>query len=274
MKCIKHEGGKDMQQNCYSDVRTKCMSDAQTPLISVIIPIYNATAYINQTLSSILIQDVNCEVIAVEDPSEKMCTEIISSYQDRLTITHIINEQRQGPAENRNIGIRLAKGQYIAFLDADDWWGSGKLLAQLKLIEHMDCPFVYTGRRLVSYDGSKLGKVIHVPHQVDYQTLLKGNIIPASSVLMKTDIAKSHEQHDDHLHEDYMMWLEILQEYDFVYGINTPFLFSRLSEGGKSRNKVKSAWMHWGVLRKMKLSIFQSLFYFVHYAIRGFMKYI
>ena len=249
------------------------ITHTKQPIISIVIPIYKAKDYLNQTLNSIIKQEVEVEVIAVEDPSDQLCTSIIESFQDRLLIHHIMNEERRGPAENRNIGIRLARGRYIAFLDADDWWNVGKLKSQLRQIEQTGSPFVYTGRRLVSHDGRNKGKVIHVPHHITYKELLKGNIIPASSVLIQSEIAKLHEQHHDHLHEDYIMWLEILKEYGTAYGINTPFLMSRLSEGGKSRNKFKSAKMHWGVLRLMGLNVIACVYYFVHYAVRGVMKY-
>ena len=103
--------------------------------------------------------------------------------------------------------------------------------------------------------------------------LLRTNSIPCSSVLMKTSVAREFYMCHDELHEDYILWLSVLKKYGKAYGLNEPLLKCRLSEGGKSRNKLKSARMQYGVYRYLGFGVIKSLFYFVQYAINGVKKY-
>ena len=91
--------------------------------VSVIMPAYNAGAYIAQAIESVLCQKVSLELLVIDDCSADSTAEIVTRYtqQDERVIL-IRNTRNQGVAESRNIGIRRARGTYLAFLDADDWW--------------------------------------------------------------------------------------------------------------------------------------------------------
>ena len=244
------------------------------PLVSVVIPVYKALEYIEQTIKSVMIQEIDCEIIIVEDKSNQMSTSIIMGYKGKANIVYVENPKRLGVAANRNIGINLAKGKYIAFLDADDWWASDKLKKQIELMNSKETVLVYTGRELMTHDGETTGKDVQVPLSVDYKKLLKGNVIPSSSVLIKSSVAKEFPQHHDELHEDYIMWLEVLRKYGVAYGINESLLKSRLSAGGKSRDKKKSALMTWKVYKLMDINFFLRCYLFLNYSIKGIFKYI
>lgn len=89
----------------------------------------------------------------------------------------------------------------------------------------------------------------HVPGTATYKSLLRTNCIPCSSALMKTKAARKFYMCHDELHEDYILWLKVLQKYGTAYGSGEPLLKFRLSQAGKSRNKLKSAKMNYGVYR-------------------------
>jgi len=242
--------------------------------VTVVIPVYNALEFVAQAIESVMAQQVVCEIIIAEDPSANQIGSLVRQLQAKsYPIKYFLNEKRLGVAANRNLGVRKASGKYIAFLDADDWWDKEKLKEQLSLIEACDAPFVFCGRELMSHEGIALGKQISVPVKVDYKKLLKGNVIPCSSVLLKAQIAKKYPQHHPEFHEDYIMWLEILKNHGQAYGIDKPFLKSRLSAQGKSRNKLKSAQMTWSCYRVLGIPFLKSCYYFCHYAFRGFGKY-
>lgn len=75
------------------------------------------------------------------------------------------------------------------------------------------------------------------------------------------------------LHEDYILWLQVLKAYGAAVGIDEPYLHCRLSEGGKSRNKLRSAQMQYGVYRLMGFGIIKSMYYLCSYAWHGVKKY-
>ena len=242
-------------------------------LVSVIMPAYNAERYIVHAIESVLSQDVSLELLIIDDCSKDRTAEVAENYADGKKVKLFRNQQNQGVAESRNTGIRQALGKYVAFLDADDWWQAGKLSAQCRKIEETGQGLCCTGRELMNADGTSQGKVIGVPQEITYSMLLRTNSIPCSSVLMRTEAAREFYMCHDELHEDYILWLRVLQKYGPACGINAPMLKSRMSEGGKSRNKLKSARMQFGVYRYMGFGILRSCYYFIQYALHGIRKY-
>lgn len=242
-------------------------------LVSVIMPAYNAEKYIAQAIESVLCQEVPLELIVIDDCSMDKTIEIVEKYSAVPEVILVKNKENQGAAESRNIGIRMAKGKYIAFLDSDDWWEKGKLKEQCEVLRKINVPFCCTARELMNEDGISMGKVIGVPERITYKMLLKTNSIPCSSVLIRSQVAKEYGLCYNELHEDYILWLRILQKEPYAVGIDKPFLKSRMSQNGKSRNKFKSAKMQWGVYRHMGFGLGKSIYYFVNYTVNGIKKY-
>lgn len=241
--------------------------------ISVIMPVYNAGKYLEQAVESVKSQKVRWELLVIDDCSTDESTQILKEYRDDERIRVIWNATNQGVAESRNKGIRMARGKYIAFLDADDWWETNKLAIQYELLENEHAILCCTGRELMKEDGSSTGKVIQVPDYITYHMLLKTNYIPCSSVVIRTDIAREFYMEHAELHEDYILWLRVLDKYGAARGINRPLLKSRMSAGGKSRNKWKSANMQWRVYRFIGVGRIKALWYMLNYTINGIRKY-
>ncbi|WP_353949006.1 glycosyltransferase [Sporolactobacillus sp. Y61] len=95
-------------------------------MVSIIIPCYNAEKYIDKCLSSIINQTLKrIEIIVVNDGSTDKSLDVITRYQNKFSNIKIVNQKNMGQAESRNKGIRLAKGEYIGFVDSDDYIESG-----------------------------------------------------------------------------------------------------------------------------------------------------
>lgn len=243
------------------------------PLVSVIMPVYNGEKYIKQAVDSVYEQEVSVELLVIDDGSTDHTQEVLSAYEGREDFRYIKNKQNMGAAGSRNKGVKLAQGIYIAFLDADDWWEKGKLKEQLHCLEETGYVLCSTGRELMRADGNSTGRTIPVKEKITYRELLKHNSINCSSVVIRTDVAREFPMEHDDSHEDYITWLRILKRGGFAAGINKPYLKYRLSEGGKSRNKLKSAAMTYQVYRYVGYGPVKSLFFFVSYAVHGVWKY-
>ena len=243
------------------------------PLVSVIMPVYNGAAYIKKAADSVFLQEVPLELLVIDDCSTDGTEEVLASYEGRKDFYYYRNQTNQGAASSRNRGIREARGRYIAFLDADDWWAEGKLKAQLELLERTGSVLCSTGRELMNPDGTSAGKYIPVKERISYRDLLSHNSINCSSVLVRREAALEYPMEHDDSHEDYLTWLKILKRYGPAAGINRPYLKYRLTEGGKSRNKWKSAVMTYRVYRYMGYHPLKSMAYFVSYALHGLWKY-
>lgn len=243
--------------------------------ITAIIPAYNASKYIGDAITSALHQTIPCRLLIVDDASGDDTYRIAKQYAEKFPeqIQLEKNEKNSGVAFSRNTAVAMAETKYIAFLDADDWWSKDKLEKQLAVLKRTDANACYSGRELMNPDGSSSERVIQVPEQINYRKLLKGNVIPCSSVLLRREDALAYPMGHDELHEDYIMWLSMLRDGKQFVGINEPLLKSRLGEQGKSRDKKKSAKMTFQVYRHMGIPVWRALYYFGCYAWNGLRKY-
>ncbi len=122
-------------------------------LVSVIIPTYNSAAYIAEAVESVLAQTYpNIEIIVVDDGSTDDTATVIAPYRSSVIY---INQANRGVSAARNIGMRQARGQLIAFLDADDIWMPGKLERQVKfLARHKNVGLVFGDAELFDVKGT------------------------------------------------------------------------------------------------------------------------
>lgn len=242
-------------------------------MISVVIPVYNGEKTICRAIDSALAQQTDTEILVIDDCSVDHTMAVLQPYIQKGQIRCYQNTENSGVAASRNRGVSLARGEYIAFLDADDAWQSGKLNAQLERLDKTGCVICSTARRLICPGNPKDGQVIHMPAKVTYHDLLGCNHIACSSVLVQTDVAKEFPMACDSVHEDYLTWLRILKKYRVCAGIDQPYLDYSLSTSGKSGGKLHSAAMTYGVYKKAGLSLPQCVCSFIRYAFHGIWNY-
>ena len=242
------------------------------PLVSVIMPAYRCAGMITASIDSALNQNVPVEILVINDCSPDNLDEVMARYQNVPEVRYIKNEHNMGAAQSRNRGVQLARGEYVAFLDSDDQWVSGKLPRQLAALKKSGAVLCATGRELLTPAGEPIGRTIPVPEEITYRELLKHNCISCSSVLMRTEVAREFPMHHEDSHEDYIMWLEILGKYRKAVGVNEPLLRYRTSNTGKSGSKLHSAKMTFKVYRYMGFGPVKSLLCFGSYALHGVYK--
>jgi len=244
------------------------------PLVSIITPCYNSRNYIESTIKSVLAQTYkNWEMIIVEDASVDGSLESITSYakeDERIRI--IKNANNIGTAQSRNKAIREAQGTYIAFLDNDDIWFSDKLEKQITLMEEKKILLSYSAYETIDKEGRTIG-YFSVPNKVTYEDMLKTSIIGTLTMIYNADIIGKF-YFENRGHEDYSMKLDILKEIPYAQGINETLAKYRILNNSLSRNKLRAAKWQWYIYRKVeKLSLYKSIYYFIHYTYRGITKY-
>ena len=193
-------------------------------LVSVIMPVYNGAKYICQAVESVYAQDVPLELIVIDDGSTDGTREVLAPWEDRPDFIYLKNDRNLGAAGSRNRGVQAAKGRYVAFLDADDWWDAGKLKVQLQALKETEDVICSTGRELMNPDGTSTGKYIPVKTRVSYWDMLTHNCLNCSSVLLLRKVALEFPMEHDDSHEDYITWLKVMQKYGNATGINEPYL--------------------------------------------------
>lgn len=243
------------------------------PLVSVVIPAYRCADTIAEAVDSALRQDVPLEIIVVSEDADGEIARVMERYRDNESVVMCRVNENLGASGNRNFGVKVAKGKYVAFLDADDVWCEGKLKKQLDAMAASGDVISCTARMLMNRDGTCLNRIISVKKRITYRDLLKHNSISCSSVLLKRDVALEFPMHGEDSHEDYIMWLEILRKYGTATGINEPLLMYRVSNTGKSGSKLQSARKTFRVYRYMGFGIVKSMLCFCSYAFNGVKKY-
>ncbi len=246
------------------------------PLISIVMPAYNCEKYIIQAVNSVKEQTYrNWELIIIEDVSTDCTWSVIENLaNDKIHVYR--NKTNCGVAQTRNRGIELALGVWVAFLDSDDLWAPCKLEKQVALINQKgDAQLLFTGSAFVTETGTKLNYVLHVPEKITQKKLIKQNLISCSSVLVRTKLLKQYPMPPVRLiHEDFAVWLQILGEIPFAYGIDEPLLIYRISSASKSGNKIKAAKMNWNTYQYVKLGTLRSIYFMVIYTLNGLKKYL
>lgn len=249
------------------------------PLISVVIPAYESAEFIGAAVQSVIDQTYRpLEIILIVEPSSDATGEIASRLAglagDDARIIPVFNEKLLGPAGSRNLGVALAKGDYVAFLDADDLWLPEKLERQTEAMQRTGAALCCTSYVFMSRTGQPKALTYHVDGPINFRDMLRENMIGPSTCLLKSGVAKAYQMDEAYFHEDYVYFLSVLRDGHAAYGIDEPLMRYRVSPKSRSRNKILTAHHRWMVYRKfMRMNFFESLYYWTWYVLRALRKY-
>ena len=244
--------------------------------VSVVMPVYNAEAFLEQSINSVFAQTYsNWELLIVDDCSADDSVSIVKKYtsQDKRIRFFKTNKPSGSPVLPRNIGVRNARGRYIAFLDSDDVWLPNKLEHQLQLFEQYDdMAICFSNYEKMTETGQRNDRVIKASAVTTYKHLLLGNVIGCLTAVY--DTAKTGKMYfPNHSHEDYVLWLSILKQGYVARNTNTVEALYRLRGGSVSSNKLRTLFWQWDIYRNVeKIDLFRAGYYFMNYAYRAFKK--
>jgi glycosyltransferase involved in cell wall biosynthesis len=246
-----------------------------SPLVSIVTPCYNAEIYIAQAIESVIAQTfTSWEMLIVDDCSSDNSNTIIQAYcrEDTRIKCYATEKSSGSPAVPRNIGIEKAQGRFIAFLDSDDMWLPTKLEEQIPLFANVDTAIAYSYYEKMDAVGKRNNRIIKSADLTTYKELLKENII--GNVTAMYDIQKVNKMYFEQVgHEDYLLWLTILKKGYVARNTNTVTALYRISAYSVSANKLKAARWTWKIYRQREhLSLLRSVYYFLQYAVRTFLK--
>lgn len=251
------------------------MDTIKRPLITVVMPNYNGHRFVEQAIDSVLSQTYqDFELLIVDDCSEDDSLQLIKQKaQSDSRIRVIALEKNVGVANARNVGIREAKGKYIALLDNDDLWTADKLECQLAIAEK-GADIVYCSYDFIDEQNNEVKKPFIVPKQTNFNKMLASSVISCSTSFIKTELMQAHPFNPEFYHEDYVLWMELLRVCPTAYGDEKVLMHYRQVTGSRSNKKGNAAKERWNTYRKaLSLNIATSMWAFVRYAVNGVMKY-
>ena len=242
-------------------------------LISIVMPVYNASAWLEETVESVQKQTYeNWELIAVDDcsPDESFCM-LERMAQKDARIRPIRREENGGAARTRNTGMDAARGQYLAFLDSDDLWDAKKLEKELAFLKERQAAFAFTAYEFGDENGRGNGRIVHVPPTLDYRHALSRTIIFTTTVMFDLQrIDRELIRMPDVKSEDTATWWKILRSGYTAHGLNENLAIYRRPKGSLSSNKMEAVRRIWNLYRNQeKLSVPVSAWHLFFWAWRA-----
>lgn len=244
-------------------------------MISVIIPMYDAQSTIIRCLNSVENQTYKgkIEILVINDGSTDDCKQLVEDYiksHPNLNI-QLVNKLNGGASSARNAGLKIAKGEFIALLDSDDYWLEDKLKRQMDVFEKMDVDFVGT-----LHNNLKLGFPYNTKNDLIYVSFNKMMIKMAPSTitaLFKKSLIQKSGYYDENQRycEDGNLWLRFCKNGKMVI-INENFAIAGdmkplYGHSGLSGNLVQ---MYRGEIKNLKdilkLKYINTLEYFFYYS--------
>ncbi|ERJ05404.1 glycoprotein 3-alpha-L-fucosyltransferase [Halorhabdus tiamatea SARL4B] len=217
------------------------------PTVSIVIPTYNRASVLPRAVRSVLDQTFDdCEVIIVDDGSTDETPEIVDSFsEDR--IRYLRFSENQGANAARNAGVEVAKGDYIAFLDADDEWRPAKLERQVEVFEQApkSVGLVYTGIVHNDSNGNITGRSIPEHSGDVLARLMRGNFIGTfSSVMVRSQVMNDISLNEElPSWQDWYFYLDVAEEWS-VESVSKPLVVkyfdidNRISKNYKEKREI------------------------------------
>lgn len=244
------------------------------PLVSIITPSYNSEKFIARTIDSVMAQSYrHWEMLIIDDGSVDSSKDIITAYirkNDKIKLLEC--KQNLGAARARNLGIKNARGRYIAFLDSDDLWLPGKLEKQIAFMQANNLLFTYSSYRLIDEEDNDLG-IFVTKKYINYEDTLRTCSIGCLTAIYDSERLGKIYMPNISKKEDYGLWLTILKRIKSTAGLEQPLSVYRIRKYSLSSNKLSAAIQQWAIYRQLEgLSLARSCYYFMHYAYHGLKK--
>lgn len=270
-------------------------------LVSIIVPVYRAAAYIAETIAMVEAQTwQDWELILVDDCSPDNSAEVIRNTLRKQAgwdnaarqscegvqaevrtemftgaggqpVMLLQKQKNEGAARARNTGLDMAQGRYIAFLDADDVWYPEKLEREMRFMRQKEAGFVFTAYEFGDSQARPTGRVVHVPERLTYRQALSRTVIFTTTVLFdRKRIPDRLLRMPAVASEDTATWWQILREGYTAWGLNEVLAVYRRPAKSLSSNKAEAVKRIWNLYRRQeKLSVAASAGYFIMWAYRA-----
>ena len=194
------------------------MANKKENKIDIILPNFNSSGYIKETIKSIIDQTFkNWKLIIVDDCSDKKTRTLLKKFSKNKRIKIYWLKKNKGAGYCRNYAIKKSKSPYLAFIDSDDIWKKDKLETQLRFMENNNYLFTYTNYETF---GKKI-KFISPAKEYDFKKFVNDTSICTSTMIIKKNILKNIKFINSEICEDYFFKCKILKI------CNAPLFLSR-----------------------------------------------
>lgn len=215
------------------------------PLVSVVLPVYNRAGWVARAVESVLAQTHEpLELLAVDDGSTDDTRCVLKSFGGRI---NVLEQEHAGAEAARNLGLRHARGEFVAFIDSDDVWTADRLCRQLPLFRRPEVGVVFGNAALVDYRLTPPRRLkqtffdrVRPSRGRVTNELARGCFVPFSSVMLRRELlAASGGFTQGRVAADYLKWVELSAACEFDY-VEAPVFEYAIHAGGISHDLVET----------------------------------
>ena len=231
-------------------------------LVSIVMPFYKKKIFFEESFLSAINQSYKkIEIIIVFDDNDKKdlyyIKKIIAKYKIKVKL--VINKKNKGVAYSRNQGIKFSRGEYLAFLDCDDYWNKNKLKKQISFMQKNRLNFSHTSYYIVDSYKNIIGKRLAKKY-ISRKSLLRSCDIGLSTVILKRKLLTKIKFPNLKTKEDYVLWLKISKK-EKIIGLNKILTSWRKTNDSLSNSIFQKIIDGYRVyLNYEKFTIIQSIF--------------
>ena len=242
--------------------------------VSIILPNYNSSKSIKQTINTILNQTYkNWELIIVDDNSDKTTKNILSEYKNNKKIKIYFSKKNKGTAYCRNLAIKKTKSEYLAFIDSDDLWQRNKLKLQINFMKINNYSFTYTYYKTFKKDNSTKNFII-VPNKFNFKTFIKNTSIATCTMIVKRAVASRIKFPNTKICEDYFYKCKLLKKVDYAYCYPKYLGEYQIRKNSLQSNRIRNLYWIWKINKNLnQLNILNNLISIFFISLNSIKKY-
>ena len=246
------------------------MANKKENKIDIILPNFNSSGYIKETIKSIIDQTFkNWKLIIVDDCSDKKTRTLLKKFSKNKRIKIYWLKKNKGAGYCRNYAIKKSKSSYLAFIDSDDIWKKDKLETQLRFMENNNYLFTYTNYETF---GKKI-KFISPAKEYDFKKFVNDTSICTSTMIIKKNILKNIKFINSEICEDYFFKCKILKICN-AYCLDDYLTKYRIRKNSLQSSSLKNFYWIWKINREYnKFNFLENFFSLFFISINSLRKY-
>ena len=246
------------------------MENKKKKKVDIILPNYNSSKFLKETIKSILNQTYKqWKLIIVDDFSDKKTREILNKISNKKIKIFKLNKN-YGAGFCRNFAIKKSNSPYLAFIDSDDIWKKNKLKNQINFMEKNNFLFTYTNYETF---GDKIKKVLN-PRKLNYFNFIRNTSIATSTMMVKRKIVGKIRFTNTEICEDYFFKCKLLKKTKYAYCLDEYLTKYRIRKNSLQSNNLRNFYWIWKINRDFnKLNFFENLNSLMSISINSLRKY-
>jgi teichuronic acid biosynthesis glycosyltransferase TuaG len=242
--------------------------------VSIILPNYNSSKTIKETISSVLNQTYkNWELIIVDDNSDKKTKSILFKFKKFKKIKIFYLNKNKGAAYCRNLAIKKSKSYYIAYIDSDDLWKKNKLNLQINFMQKNDYFFTYTHYKTFKIN-KPIKKTILVPGKFNFDTFVKNTSIATSTMIVRRSTVGKIKFLNTKICEDYYYKCQLLKKIGNAYCYPACLTEYQIRKDSLQSNRIRNLYWIWKINKSFnRFNILKNLISIFFISLNSLKKY-